>query len=58
MSSALITIDVMGCLRSDSGPQNIVTVRHVAMNLLPGAHDTHSRDPLEVVRKGLSEHQR
>ena len=29
-------------LRSDNGPQDMATVRHMAMNLLRGPKDTHS----------------
>ena len=38
-------------LRSGSGPQNMATVRHMALNLLRGARDTHS---LKVRRKSAA----
>ena len=38
-------------LRTGWGPQNMATVRHVAMNLLRGAHDRHS---LKVRRKSAA----
>ena len=38
-------------LRSGHGPQNMATVRHVALNLLHGAKDKHS---LKVQRKSAA----
>lgn len=40
--------DDLNRLRSGHGPQNMATVRHIALNLLQGANDTHS---LKVRRK-------